>query len=68
VAGRWFSPGTPVSSANNSDRYETIEILFKVALSTITLPPPPKNKSIIWEQASQHNLHLRQRLTMPKIY
>ena len=34
AAGRWFSPGTPVSSTNKTDRYE---ILFIVALNTITL-------------------------------
>jgi len=33
AAGRWFSPGTPVSSTNIT------EILLKVALSTIPSPP-----------------------------
>ena len=33
--GRWFSPGTLVSSINKSYRHDTIEILLKVALSTI---------------------------------
>jgi hypothetical protein len=37
VAGRWFSPGTPVSSTNKMDRPDITEILLKVALSTITL-------------------------------
>jgi hypothetical protein len=37
AAGRWFSPGTPVSSTNKTDRYDISEILFKVALNTITL-------------------------------
>jgi hypothetical protein len=27
-----FSPGTPVSSTNNNDRYDITEILLKVAL------------------------------------
>jgi hypothetical protein len=36
VAGRWFSPGTLVSSNNNTDRHMT-EILLEVALNTITL-------------------------------
>jgi hypothetical protein len=35
TAGRWFSPGTPVSSTNNNYRHGIIEILLKVALSTI---------------------------------
>ena len=34
---RWFSPGTPVSFTNKTDRHDIAEILLKVALSTITL-------------------------------
>jgi hypothetical protein len=37
AAGRWFSPGTPVSSFNKTDLHDTTEILLKVALDTITL-------------------------------
>jgi hypothetical protein len=33
---RWFSPGTPVSSTNKTDRHNIIKILLKVALNTIT--------------------------------
>ena len=36
-AGRWFSPGTPVSSTNKTVRHDITEILLKVALNTITL-------------------------------
>ena len=36
AAGRWFSPGTPVSSTNKTDRNNAIEILLKVVLNTIT--------------------------------
>jgi hypothetical protein len=32
---RWFSPGTPVSSTNKTDRYDITEILLKMALNTI---------------------------------
>jgi hypothetical protein len=32
---RWFSPGSPVSSANKIDRRVMTEILLKVALNTI---------------------------------
>jgi len=32
VTGRWFSPGTPVSSTNKTDRHDVTEILLKVAL------------------------------------
>ena len=30
--GRWFSPGTPVSSINKTDRHDITAILLKVAL------------------------------------
>ena len=33
--GRWFSPGTPVSSTTKTGRHGIAEILLKVALSTI---------------------------------
>ena len=36
VAGRWFSPGTQVSSINKTDRHDITEILLNVALNTIT--------------------------------
>jgi len=35
ATGRCFSPGTPVSSTNKTDRHEITEILLKVALNTI---------------------------------
>jgi hypothetical protein len=35
ATGRWFSPGTPVSSTNKTDRHLITEILLKVALRTI---------------------------------
>ena len=37
AAGRWFSPGTPVSSINKTDCQYIAEILLKVALNTISL-------------------------------
>jgi len=33
--GLWFSPGTPVSSTNKTDRHKITEILLKVVLDTI---------------------------------
>jgi hypothetical protein len=39
VAGQWFSPGTPVSSTNETDCHNITEILLKVALNTITITP-----------------------------
>ena len=35
ATGRWFSPGTPVSSTNKTDHHVITEILLKVALNTI---------------------------------
>ena len=35
--GRWFSPSTPVSSTNKTDRYDITEILLQVALNSINL-------------------------------
>ena len=37
AAGRWFSPGTLVSSTNKTDCHDITEILLKVALNTINL-------------------------------
>jgi hypothetical protein len=39
AASRWFSPGTPVSSTNKTDRHDIAEILLKVALNIKTLTP-----------------------------
>ena len=35
--GRWFSPGTLVSSTNKIDRHNITDILLKMTLNTITL-------------------------------
>ena len=35
VAGRWFSPGTPVSATNKTDCHNISRMLLKVVLSTI---------------------------------
>jgi hypothetical protein len=32
--GRWFSPGTPISSITKTGRHDIAEILLKVALNT----------------------------------
>jgi hypothetical protein len=37
VLGQWFSPATPVSSTNKTDRHDIAEVLLKVVLNTITL-------------------------------
>jgi len=38
VTGQLFSPGTPVSSTNKTDRHDIAEIRLKVALNTINQP------------------------------
>ena len=37
ATGRWFSPGTPDSSSDKTDRHHITELLLKVVLNTITL-------------------------------
>jgi hypothetical protein len=49
ATGRWYSPDTPVPSTNKTDRHDITEIMFKVALNTLTKPgvcPPGYLKSI----------------------
>jgi hypothetical protein len=53
LTGRWFSPGTPVSSTNKSDRYDITEILLKVALNTIN------QSTYIWKfKTSTYTIHI----------
>jgi hypothetical protein len=35
ATGRWFLPGTPVSSTNKTDRHDITKIVFKVELNTV---------------------------------
>jgi hypothetical protein len=35
ASGRWFSPGTPVSSTNKTNHHNIAEKLLEVALNTI---------------------------------
>ena len=51
MTGRWFSPGTPVSSANKTDRHDMTQILLQVELNTINQPIKSK-------VANRHRLHL----------
>ena len=47
-AGRWFSPGTLVSSTNTTYRQEITEILLKVALNTIALTPLKLHRLLLY--------------------
>ena len=40
ATGRWFSPGTPVSPTNKTDRHNVTDILLKVTLNTINQTKP----------------------------
>jgi hypothetical protein len=42
-AGRWFSPVTPVSSTNKTDRHYITEMLLKMALNIISQTKPTNN-------------------------
>ena len=50
---QWFSPGTPVSSSNKTDRHDITEILLKVALNIITHTLSPTLKSKLFWQKSR---------------
>ena len=40
MTGQWFSPGTPVSFTNETDRHDITEILLKVVIDTINQTKP----------------------------
>jgi len=44
ATGRYFFPGTPVSSTNKTERHDITEIMLKMALNTITLTLFPISK------------------------
>jgi hypothetical protein len=44
----WFSPGTPVSSANKIDHHNITEILLKVVLNTINLTLGYPNRLVLF--------------------
>jgi len=50
AAGRGFSPSTPVSSTNKTDRHDITEILLKVALNTKKKKQPNKYQSLTWQE------------------
>ena len=42
ATGRWYSPNTPVSSTNKTDRHNIADMLLNVVLNTITDSPSPQ--------------------------
>ena len=57
AAGRWFSPGTPVSSANKTDRHNITEILVSMALNTITHSPKSARSWLLNIHCIISNIH-----------
>ena len=55
--GRWFSPGTPVSSNTKTGHHDRAEILLKVALNTI-------NQNQIFSNEHTSNLNMNVKLTL----
>jgi hypothetical protein len=39
MTGRWFCPGTPVSSTNKTELHDIAKILLKASLNTISRNP-----------------------------
>jgi hypothetical protein len=56
ATGRWFSPGTPVSSANKTDRHDITLILLKVALNTINQTKSNTCNEKDWVVRNQDNV------------
>jgi len=54
VTGWWFSPGSPVSSTDKTDRHNITEILLKVSLNTIK--QTNKHKSLICDDSHLGNM------------
>ena len=49
AAGRWFSPGPPVSSTNKTDLQDITEILLIVALNAINQTNPLNKVLLRWK-------------------
>ena len=56
--GRWFSPGTLVSSTNKTDRHDTTEILLKVGLGTINHKPTNKKNNLKMDEKSRNKINV----------
>ena len=48
ATGRWVSPGTPVSSTNETDHHDLTEIFLKVAINSIK-PNPLYMGCVRWD-------------------
>jgi len=54
ATGRWFSPSTPVTSTNKTDRHDITERVLKVALNTINLNQPTSSILLGWKSGLRH--------------
>ena len=59
--GRWFSPGTPISSTNKTDLHDITEILLKVALNTITITSITHHITVLYHALKncKHQFYLK---------
>ena len=53
-----FSPDTPVSSTNKTDRHDITEILLKVALNTINPSPQLQYREATILQSKENAIHI----------
>jgi hypothetical protein len=60
ATSQWFSPGTPISSTNKTDRQELTEILLKVAFNTInqTTRYIIVNTTDTWKKENSSHVHV----------
>jgi hypothetical protein len=65
MAGRWFSPSTPVSSTNKTGRHAITEICLKVALNTINLPPAQMGWTFMWHLAMSNPIKITSHTCSP---
>jgi hypothetical protein len=70
ATGRWFSPGTPVSSTNKTDHPDIAEILLKVAFNTINQTNPVQygnkwhSSSKVFERFPEHETTIRSAISI----
>ena len=70
TTGRWFSPGSPVSSTNKTWPPRYSWKLLKVVLNTITLTPPMHGLTLyddnISIQLTWNSIHINAQFSLPR--
>ena len=64
ATGRWFSPRTPISSTNKTDRQDITQLLLKVALNTMN---PNPNIFLFFYQLTLIVIDVNPKLNMAKV-